>query len=361
MPIQTYAVLARETYHLDEQNLKHELPPSWSIAKIDITNDVWGNSYAVFMNNESKEIVLAVRGTANVVNIITDIGLALSRLGDDKFIPPGQEELDAVAHKILTSDKVCNQNYNFKIIGYSLGAIMAELSAVKLGIECITFESPGSLDIMKQYPAEKYPEKNYHLITTYLGAPNAINTLNAHAGSIFRMYLPHHKAFNVQYTMGCLSNTLIGNYVYKVSSNVIAYIPFLNNRVSNAVAKQLDPRGLFSAIGLKLGFTPLIWYEDIAWLVEQHSIVNIERYLLNSGEVSKMDSWPTTVLITVPEAIKETKILGFSSYFSPLQSLQKNKPGIRDIFDKDETKEAQINRIPGYVENKFSTASSRPS
>ncbi len=62
MPIETYAVLARETYGLEDKNLTHSLPEGWNIKKVNVFNGVWGNCYAIFVNEEKRKIVLSIIG-----------------------------------------------------------------------------------------------------------------------------------------------------------------------------------------------------------------------------------------------------------------------------------------------------------
>lgn len=345
MNIATYAVLARETFNLIDLGINHifiRLPLGWNIKKTDIFYDENGNCFCLFMNKKLKEVVLSVRGTKNLENIETDFKLALARIQENKFIPAGQEGLEALANKILQSNGVTKEGYSFKIIGYSLGGVMAELCATKLGIECITFESPGSVHLMQQHPSS-YPEKNYNLISAYLSAPNAINSLDAHPGNIFRMYLPQSQGY-ARHAVKCLLNT---TFVTPAYNAYVSCFSLIKNAASNNIFASLN------SVGITASPNPLGFVEDIAWLIEQHSIENIAKFLLNSGKVTKMDSWPTTPLIAINQELSQStitqNILSFSKIFLPFQ---KDKPGIRNIFDEEGMKLAQNFNLPGYKEHK---------
>ena len=351
MNIATYAVLARETFNLIYigTNSILKLPLGWNIKKIDVFYDEHGNCFCIFMNKKLKEVVLSVRGTKNLDNIETDFKLALARIQENKFIPAGQEGLEALANKILQSNGVTKEGYSFKIIGYSLGGVMAELCATKLGIECITFESPGSVHLMQQHPSS-YPEKNYNLISAYLSAPNAINSLDAHPGNIFRMYLPQSQGY-ARHAVKCLLNT---TFVTPVYNAYVSWFSLVKNSASRSISDSLN------AVGLTVSSNPVVLMEDITWLIGQHSIDNIASFLLNSGKTTQMDSWPITPLIAINQELSQSgisqNILSFSKIFLPFQ---KDKPGIRNIFDEEGMKLAQNFNLPGYKEHpKYDAATS---
>jgi len=81
-------------------------------------------------------------------------------------------------------------DFTFRIVGHSLGGVIAELCAVEVGVECISFESPGSLERLEKL--FQYKNKP-HNVVNFLSAPNIINILYHHPGTIYRMKLPHAK------------------------------------------------------------------------------------------------------------------------------------------------------------------------
>ncbi len=238
----------------------------------------------------------------------------------------------------MNSSQVKSEHYKFKIIGHSLGGTMAELCAARLGVECITFESPGSLNIMQQF-SNLYPKKNYDLIRSYLSAPNPINTLNTHPGHIYRMHLPHTNCFNAQYVAECLLNIVWAGSLYYLTFHSV-YIGLIRNLAIKEIARQNALRSFFISAGIKLGTNFVNWRDDIKWLESQHSIANIAQFLAGSRAISKMHSWPTKF-----EEPKESKVMMFSRDVVPLR---KDRPGLRSLFNEDGMKEAQIEGLPDY-------------
>jgi len=349
MLVAEYAMLSRETYNIKQEGQHdYNLPEGWLIISCKSFEEpktpnslkaLWGNFYIEFINNDKKEIVLSIRGTDNILNAITDIGLAISSICHNlSFLIPGQQELEMFVERILSSDAIKQDLYSFKIIGHSLGGVMAELVAVKYGVECITFESPGSLHIMKQYPQE-YPANNFRYITNYLGAPNIINTLNQHPGTVYRMFLPHVEGVRWLHVGQCLLNAIYtaASYIVLVASPSILLCSVATKELLINIIKQ----SFLTAVSAKLLNHVIDWGDEIEALGSQHSIVKITDFLLNDGAIGKMHSWPV-----IWDTITTNKLLSFAKDVIPLQ---KDTPGIRNIFDENGMREAQINRVPGYV------------
>ena len=72
--------------------------------------------------------------------------------------------------------------------GHSLGAVLAELCAVKDNSKAITFESPGSKPLALQLVDIQYIDIENVDITTYNAEPNQINTLHEHLGKVIPLY-----------------------------------------------------------------------------------------------------------------------------------------------------------------------------
>ena len=343
-----YAVLSRETYLIQDRDITYRLPDGWRVDKVRALKGIWGNRYVVFFNDVKKEIVISVRGTDNAFNILTDVGLALSRINNEPFIPPGQNELDELVSDTLKLNLIEEQGYTFRLIGHSLGAVMAELSAVKFGVECIGFESPGSLNIMRQYPS-KYHEENFKLITNYLSAPNIINTLNIHPGTVYRMHLSHADGFNVWHALECLLDSLC-TVSCCLSINSTPLVLFSSQNTKKLAKKIVKHSGLI-ALCSKFVSKIFNWHDDIKWLEKQHGIEYIAEFLLHNGKISKINSWPI-----IWDELKESKLSSLARDFLPLQ---KDKPGIRNFLDESGMREAQIKRIHGYVEEAEEITSSK--
>lgn len=351
MLVAEYAILSRETYNIKNEEIKdYNLPEGWlivnckSCGELETLNNssksIWGNCYVEFINDDKKEIVLSIRGTDNIINAIADIGLALSSVCQElSFTIPGQQELESFVQQILSSDAIRENNYSFKIIGHSLGGVMAELAAVKYGVDCITFESPGSLHIMRQFP-EEYPASNFRYVTNYLGAPNIINTLNKHPGTIYRMFLPHVEGIRWLHVGQCLLNAIYtaSSYVFLLASPAVLLCSVATKELLINIIKQ----SFLTALSTKLLNYVIDWSDEIEALGSQHSIVKIADFLLNDGDIIRMHSWPI-----IWNMMPSNKLLSFIKETIPLQ---KDLPGIRNIFDENGMKEAQISRSVGYVE-----------
>ena len=90
-------------------------------------------------------------------------------------------------------------DYNFSTTGHSLGGWLAEVSLYfavfdfdAKGAKAVTFDSPGSI-IVEDYASNivsyQTDREERHLdITTYLSAPNFVNTANKHIGKAYRLY-----------------------------------------------------------------------------------------------------------------------------------------------------------------------------
>ena len=72
--------------------------------------------------------------------------------------------------------------------GHSLGAVLAELCAVKDDSKAITFESPGSKPLASQLVDIQNIDVENVDITSYNAEPNQINTLHEHLGKVILLY-----------------------------------------------------------------------------------------------------------------------------------------------------------------------------
>ena len=92
--------------------------------------------------------------------------------------------------KVLTKiqdNKDEYKNHTIYHTGHSLGAILAEVSAMEHDHHyAVTFESPGSYDLLERFN-KNHIHKALDRITTYLAAPNFINTLKPHIGKCFQI------------------------------------------------------------------------------------------------------------------------------------------------------------------------------
>ncbi|OGT09026.1 MAG: hypothetical protein A2X78_01905 [Gammaproteobacteria bacterium GWE2_37_16] len=171
----------------------------WQQIRI-MRNDKNGFFSAAYLNDNKKEIVIAFRGTANMQNIITDFGLALAK------VPNTLQEAIQFIREINQLKEQHFTNYTISLTGHSLGAVLAELCTCcidGLHFRAVTFESPGIGKLLiadKQHSAKD-------LITGYVTAPNAINTMDSHFGKLFRLFVPHTGGLGFWHVAGCIWGT----------------------------------------------------------------------------------------------------------------------------------------------------------
>lgn len=166
-----------------------------------------------YLDRSSNTLIIAHRGTDNLINTFTegsgndkDLGSRLLEmvrdLDDDYEIFSGKipREQFMEAQKFT---KKAKQTYTKqfgeapKVVhtGHSLGAVLAELCAVSEHGEAITFESPGTAPLIKEledltfgaFEYKKFDPKKAN-ITTYNAEPNSINTLHQHIGKVIPLY-----------------------------------------------------------------------------------------------------------------------------------------------------------------------------
>ncbi|MEM6965110.1 MAG: hypothetical protein AAF573_10105 [Bacteroidota bacterium] len=169
----------------------------------------WGGYFGrAYLNEKTQQIVIAHRGTdldLKLNAISSDhISLALSDgkiwdllgdIDDDFEILNGKiptQQLEAAEYFVGEVQKEFEKQYHSKpkIIhtGHSLGAILAELCAIKYNSKAVTFESPGSKPIAAQLPDNQSLNLENPDITIYNAEPNQINTLHEHLGKVVPLY-----------------------------------------------------------------------------------------------------------------------------------------------------------------------------
>lgn len=136
--IRDLAILSAMAYNLNEARFA-----DW--VKIRNITDPSGKGFSavIFVKVQSKEVVLAIRGTdfdlGDKSDFISDVQIALS-------ISPGQltkAEQSYELAKHLALERVGNK-YTLYLTGHSLGGGLASLlSAKKGGLPTVTFNSPG--------------------------------------------------------------------------------------------------------------------------------------------------------------------------------------------------------------------------
>jgi len=104
-------------------------------------------------------------------------------------IPKQQFEAAQYFTKVAKEKYIQQYNSEPTLIhtGHSLGAVLAELCALTDDCKAVTFESPGTKPMVDQLDVE-----NLNLakadITSYNAAPNKINSLHEHLGTVIPLY-----------------------------------------------------------------------------------------------------------------------------------------------------------------------------
>jgi len=154
---------------------------------------VWGYFGAIYVCSESKQVVVAHRGTNNFSDLLEDICGII-------FNTPNTPQKDTCfslcveAVNLITSRY---RGYQLSFTGHSLGAFLAELSVyycyhfLRLSdVNAVTFESPGSkesiLALEESAGDGRLPAGHAVLdIICYLCYPNLINVWNTHIGTTY--------------------------------------------------------------------------------------------------------------------------------------------------------------------------------
>ena len=187
----------------DNVNNRHnEYLKGWKVHRVFDVPDSGKYYAAIYANEETKQMVLAHRGTTvewmdlfkSDSPLKTDIrGI----LGDD-IIKQQVEAYIATKESVkYTREKGCF----LSITGHSLGAWLAELSTYHCykdfeyyGVKAVTFDSPGTKNSMDKFKsnidgAKTNFDPGIQLdITTYLSAPNIVNSCNKHIGNVYRVF-----------------------------------------------------------------------------------------------------------------------------------------------------------------------------
>ncbi|CAI2166739.1 19574_t:CDS:2 [Funneliformis geosporum] len=400
--IAEYAQLAQQCYNIPNEDT-HKLPKNWEVIFAPENQGSWDTFYALYVNPVKMEVVLGIRGTDKLFNILADTGLFVAALTNKPVIVPDTPQVEylakyihhynlnssaeelhqlgqsirkfdqevgssmknwvlallyiaAISTGLYASSALADASIVLKIIasgtiiGLGTSALMklkeethrklierlSSEKCLKIGVECITFESPGALEILDQLA--QYRNKPRDIIN-YLCAPNIINTLNHHPGITYRIKLPH--------TDGSLSLLHGANCVLQTASIALSFgslgiFSIGKGLIIKGSAEIAKVAGL-SAVGTVVaGGIAGIWC-NINWVKRQHNIDNIVTYLQsNDPQLVKIDSWPHVYWKDFANQCWE-----FARDFVPLQ---KDKPGIRNFIDEEGMREAQIKRIPGYRE-----------
>ncbi len=235
--------------------------------------------------------------------------------------------------------------YHVSITGHSLGGCIAELCAARFCLNATTFDSPGSMELIVADP--RYNKPDYSNITSYLSAPNIVNTLYGHAGTCYRVFIP--------FIPEGWTWSHAGRSIFASASRISAYgITFF----SGGAATPLTTAGFAGIVSFIMGGTSAASIFGVIPtsndFKRQHSIVNIVEALNAKRNLYRqpipMISWPR---------LSEIQWTTFFTGLRALAPIPKNSPGIRVMFDQNAMIEAQIASLDGYKEGQYPAIYSR--
>ncbi|MDE8611682.1 hypothetical protein PQ676_05590 [Rickettsia felis] len=192
---------AVEKENNEKVKIRNEQLKDWKLFKIFNEPEIGRYYAASYINERTKQMVLAYRGTTfEKLDLLKANSPLKTHL---KSILGGQIVAQQAAAYEATGEitKYANEiNYNLSFTGHSLGAWLAELSLYFAHrdfhypeAKAITFDSPGSAKIMDSFKPNilshetTFDVKNLN-ITTYLSAPNFVNVCNQHIHKAYRLF-----------------------------------------------------------------------------------------------------------------------------------------------------------------------------
>ncbi|KAI2795594.1 hypothetical protein BLOT_016641 [Blomia tropicalis] len=221
-----FADIVYSDYKDGRENKKYveEFPKGWKLLTT-AKNSSKLNGYfgATFWNPKREQVVIAHRGTSrtNIGAVWTDIK---SIYGNK--VTPQMSSAVTFTHYVqrifAEVDKECGTHFKMFITGHSLGAWLAQVCTFSLKYltimddgntyfvkstreghhaHTVVFDSPGCKPMLQQLQSdfdvrydnvEKLPIDSLD-ITSYLSAPNRINTCNKHVGKIYRVFIDFDK------------------------------------------------------------------------------------------------------------------------------------------------------------------------
>lgn len=195
---------------IDESNLLYA----------NFSNDVGKSPYIILRDDRWKTIVVTVRGTLSIEDMITDVTVTPKSLGEvgDKFGFNGSGEYchsgilagacwihdDLKRHKILDKAMQAHPDFGLRIIGHSLGAGIAAMLGRILRLEypklhCLCFSPPGCVFSERTAEESKDYVCSYVLhndIVPRLSYDSLANLRNDIVELISRMKCPKHQVFD---------------------------------------------------------------------------------------------------------------------------------------------------------------------
>jgi hypothetical protein len=106
--IKGYAKMCKAVYHIpgipiqNNEQIRSHLPDNWLLVEQFEPKGGFGTFFAIFVNKDVKEVVLAIRGTDNFYNKINDAMLAFGRMTDNHNELLGQRHVEEAVQQVCT-------------------------------------------------------------------------------------------------------------------------------------------------------------------------------------------------------------------------------------------------------------------
>jgi len=187
-----YALLSNNLY----DNPTNNLPSEWKEFNGDFSPLTSSDDFYAFpyISMSLKKIIIAFRGTLKPKNYVVDDIEIFSNNAPSLFLNKAVPFVEAVFKEAIHQFP----DFEINFTGHSLGAIIAELCAAKYTKRAVTFESPGSKDMIIDLAQKGQLPRNSHIVTdvteqykliiSYQAAISAINRLNPYIGKRYRLY-----------------------------------------------------------------------------------------------------------------------------------------------------------------------------
>lgn len=188
--------------------------------------------------------------------------------------------------------------------GFSFGAWLAEQSVYfcfeefnSTSVKAVTFDSPGSGDIIKQLAVKNLTNMSTmdedtlakHLdITTYLFSPSFINTCNTHFGKVYRL---------IETRQSDLDQFLTDNLVNILPDGIVKV------KFEKFLKKIKDTSG-FKKFEFYLNGLVTLFAEDLKWLVQEFD-PNSQTLI---GELREIKRWPKMEIKKINERFENFNI-----------------------------------------------------
>jgi hypothetical protein len=198
------AILSNHVYpEFISKSIEKEYEPIFTKEKINIQRlDCYEGKVAAYgaeayqisiKNNKEEYIIIAHKGTTPGEN--SDIA------ADTLFVFGLQHAQFAIAsafvNQILKDRVLSDHPITVYQTGHSLGGLLAEAMAYQFNHHAVTFESPGSLNLIRKMKGLKLDSKDNQerisKIVNYLSEPNILNTFYHHVGTMYHIKLPEYQ------------------------------------------------------------------------------------------------------------------------------------------------------------------------